>query len=213
MEESYLVPAGKARAEIVVQKSRFIASATPAFSVDEARAFLNSIRVEFPDATHHVPAFIIGHGDSMIAHCSDAGEPSGTAGRPALTVLQGSGLGDVAVVVTRFFGGVKLGTGGLARAYRDAVKAVLAVLPLAQKCKVYTVKILLPYALFERVRSIVTEHHGKIVHKVFAGDVTMIIRLRVDDFVPFQNVLRGVSSGKLTQIEIIETGEMVFPLG
>lgn len=212
MKESYIVPAGKARAEIVVQKSRFIASATAAFSVDEARAFLNSIRAEFPDATHHVPAFIVGHGDSMIAHCSDAGEPSGTAGRPALTVLQGSGLGDVAVVVTRYFGGVKLGTGGLSRAYRDAVKAVLAVLPRAQKCQVYTAMITLPYSLFGRVRLIVAEHHGTIADEVFAGDVTMTVRFRTEDFGSFQDALREVSSGKLAHMEIIEVGEMLFPL-
>ena len=63
------------------------------------------------DASHNVPVYLIGHGDSETAHCSDAGEPSGTAGRPALAVLRGSGLGDVAVVVTRYFGGTKLGTG------------------------------------------------------------------------------------------------------
>lgn len=212
MKESYFVPADKARAEIVVQKSRFIASATAVFSVDEARAFLNSIRAEFPNATHHVSAFIIGHGDSMIAHCSDAGEPSGTAGRPVLMVLQRSGLGDVAVVVTRYFGGVKLGTGGLARAYSDATKAVLAVLPRAHKCQVYTAIVVLPYALFERVRLIVPKYHGKILEEVFTSDVKITVRFRVEDFDSFRKALREVSYGKITQIEVVEVGEMLFPI-
>lgn len=208
----YLVPASKARAEIVVLKSRFIASAAPVFSVEEARAFIAGIRAEFPDATHHVPAFIIGHGDSMISHCSDAGEPSGTAGRPALTVLQGSGLGDVVVVVTRYFGGIKLGTGGLVRAYQDAVKAVLTVLPRAQKCRVHTVRIVLPYSFFERLRLLVGAHGGKIVDEVFAGEVTMTVQFRVEQFDAFQIALREATSGKFTQMEIVETGEILFPL-
>ena len=107
----YFIPARETRTEIIVVNSRFIATAAPAFTVDEAKAFVARIRAEFADASHNVPAFVVGHGSSVIAHCSDDGEPSGTAGRPALAVLQGSGLGDAAVV-TRYFGGTKLGTGG-----------------------------------------------------------------------------------------------------
>jgi putative IMPACT (imprinted ancient) family translation regulator len=91
----YLVPAEEIRREQIVVNSRFIASLAPVFSVDEAKAFIARIKTEFADASHNVPVFLIGHGDSEIAHCTDAGEPSGTAGRPALAVLRGSGLGDV----------------------------------------------------------------------------------------------------------------------
>lgn len=148
----YRIPARETRAELSVVNSRFIASAGPVFSVEEARSFIAKIRTEFADATHHVPAFIIGYGASITEHCSDDGEPSGTAGRPALAVLQGSGLGDIAVVVTRYFGGTKLGTGGLVRAYTDAVKTVLAVLPLAMKIPTHLVMTSLPYKYFERAR-------------------------------------------------------------
>jgi uncharacterized YigZ family protein len=112
----YLIPAEEIRREIVVINSRFIASLAPAFTVEQAKNYLINIRKEFSDASHHVPAYIIGHYSSEISHCSDAGEPSGSAGRPALAVLRGSGLGDVIVVVTRYFGGTKLGIGGLVRA-------------------------------------------------------------------------------------------------
>ena len=115
----YPVPAAETRRKLTVSNSRFISSLAPVFSVDEAKAFIQRIKTEFPDASHNVPLYIIGHGASEIAHCSDAGEPSGTAGRPGLAVLRGSGLGDVAMVVTRYFGGTKLGTGGLARAYSE----------------------------------------------------------------------------------------------
>ncbi len=96
--ERYLVPAREARTELKVVNSRFIASAAPAFSVEEAKVFIARVRKEFSDASHNVPAYIIGHGSSTISHCNDDGEPSGTAGRPALAVLQGSGLGDIVVV-------------------------------------------------------------------------------------------------------------------
>ena len=146
-----LIPATETRVELKVSNSHFIATAAPAFSVEEARAFIGRIRTEFADASHNVPAYVIGHGTSTIAHCHDDGEPSGTAGRPMLAVVQGSGLGDVAVVVTRYFGGTKLGTGGLVRAYGDAVKEVLAALPRAEKVATVTVMVEAPYTLLERL--------------------------------------------------------------
>src|ERR671921_1142335 len=91
------------------------------------------IRAEMPDAAHHVYAYIVGHGATTTLGMSDDGEPSGTAGRPVMAVLKGSGLGDVALVITRYFGGTLLGTGGLVRAYGDAAKAVLAILPRTEK--------------------------------------------------------------------------------
>ena len=124
--KSYPIPLERTRTEIRVKNSRFIATLAPVFSVVEAKAFIKEIKTEFSDASHNVPCYIVGFEPSMIAHTSDDGEPSGTAGRPALAVLQGSGLGDVAVVVTRYFGGTKLGTGGLVRAHGEAGKDVLA---------------------------------------------------------------------------------------
>ena len=106
-----LIPAREARVEMRVVNSRFIATAGPVFSVEEAKAFVARIKQEFADASHNVPAYLVGHGATVTAHCTDDGEPAGTAGRPVLAVLRGSGLGDVAVVVTRYFGGTKLEIG------------------------------------------------------------------------------------------------------
>jgi len=201
-----LIPAREARVEIRVVNSRFIATAAPVFTVDEAKDFVARVRHEFADATHNVPAYIVGHGASVVAHCSDDGEPAGTAGRPALAVLRGSGLGDVAVVVTRYFGGTKLGTGGLVRAYGDAVRAVLDVLPRAAKVPTHTVSIVAPYSLFERLRLVVGAHGGKVLNEDFAAEVTVTAQLTVERFPAFASALQEMSSGTVNA-EILETNE------
>jgi uncharacterized YigZ family protein len=211
--DHYPIPARQARAETEVLNSRFIATVAPAFSVDEARAFITRIKAEFPEASHNVPAFLVGFGTSVIAHCHDDGEPSGTAGRPALAVLRGSGLGDVVVVVTRYFGGTKLGTGGLVRAYGDAVRAVLEVLPRAEKAAAHTVLIEAPYPLFERVRLAVEAHQGQMLNQEFAAQVSVTARFAVDQFPAFQAALKEMSNGMLEAV-IVETGyATLLPVG
>lgn len=208
----YPIPAQQARAEITVLNSRFIATAGPAFSVDMARAFIQQIRLEFGDASHNVPAFLIGSGASVTAHCGDDGEPSGTAGRPVLAVLQGSGLGDVVLVVTRYFGGTKLGTGGLVRAYTDATKAVLDVLPRAEKIPTVTVMLALEYPLFERARLLILAQHGQILDQDFGSDVTLTARFASWHLEPFQAALRELTRGEV-QAEVVETNpETIMPL-
>jgi uncharacterized YigZ family protein len=210
--ERYPIPARETRVEIQVLNSRFIATAAPAFSVDEARAFIARIKDEFADASHNVPAYLVGHGASVTAHCHDDGEPSGTAGRPALAVLQGSGLGDVAVVVTRYFGGTKLGTGGLVRAYGDAVRELLGVLPRAEKVPTHTVLVATPYSLFERVRLAVEAHGGQILDEAFAAEVTVTARFPVERLPPFQAALQELSSGAIAA-DIVATDEAtIVPL-
>ncbi len=207
----YLVPAEEIRREQRVVNSRFIASLAPVFSVEEARAFIARIKAEFADASHNVPVYLIGHGDSEIAHCTDAGEPSGTAGRPALAVLRGSGLGDVAVVVTRYFGGTKLGTGGLVRAYSDAVRSVVEAVPRAEKVPTHTIMAEYPYRLIERVRLIVAACRGKILDEEFAANVTLTARFPEEQFPLFQSALLELSNGSV-QAEIIESGEVIMPV-
>jgi uncharacterized YigZ family protein len=208
----YPVPAEEIRRETVVVNSRFIATLAPVFSVEQARAFIARIKTEFSDASHNVPAYLVGHGDSEVAHCTDAGEPSGTAGRPMLAVLRGSGLGDVAVVVTRYFGGTKLGTGGLVRAYSDAVRRVVEAVPRAEKVLTHTVMAVIPYRLVERVRLLVATQHGHILDEDFAADVTLTMRFAVEHFTHFQQALGELSNGTV-QAEKLETGEILMPVG
>jgi uncharacterized YigZ family protein len=208
----YPVPAQQSRAEIEVLNSRFIATLAPAFSVKEAREFITRLQAEFKDAAHNVPAYVIGYGPSVIAHCHDDGEPSGTAGRPALAVLTGSGLGDAAVVVTRYFGGTKLGTGGLVRAYGDAVRAVLELVPRAEKVPVHTVMMAVPYPAFERVRLLVPAHGGEILDESFGVDVTLTARFGVAQYPEFEAAIQELSRGAWGA-EIIETRDAIVPYG
>jgi uncharacterized YigZ family protein len=210
--KGYPIPAAKAQIEIQVLNSKFIATAAPVFSVDEARAFIARIRDEFADASHNVPVYLIGHGSSVVAHANDDGEPSGTAGRPALAVLQGSGLGDVAVVVTRYFGGTKLGTGGLVRAYGDAVRAVLEVLPRARKMATHTILVVTPYALYERTRRAVEAHGGLVLDQEFAADVRLTARFPVEALEPFQGTLQELSNGQLEAVVVATDEETIVPL-
>jgi len=208
---AFPVPAKEIRREIVIGGSRFIATLAPAFSVEEAKAFVARMRDEFSDATHNVPAYLVGGGNSVIAHASDDGEPSGTAGRPALAVLRGSGLGDVAVVVTRYFGGTKLGTGGLVKAYTQAVQAVASNVPRAQKILAHTALLAAPYPLLERIRLLVASEQGTILDENFAADVRMMFRFPVERLAGFEGKLQELSSGKL-RTEIVETSEVLLKL-
>jgi uncharacterized YigZ family protein len=207
----YPVPAEELRREQIVVNSRFIASLAPVFSVDEAKAFIARIKTEFADASHNVPVYLIGHGESEIAHCTDAGEPSGTAGRPALAVLRGSGLGDVCVVVTRYFGGTKLGTGGLVRAYSEAVRSVVDAVPRAEKVPTHTLMAEYPYRLVERVRLLVHAQHGQILEEDFAANVTLTARFPVEHFPAFQSALLELTNGAV-QAEIVESRDILMPL-
>ena len=121
MSEGFKIIYEGAEAEIVEKKSRFIAYVRPVNTEEEAVSFIDEIKKKHWDARHNCSAFVIGK-NNELTRCSDDGEPSGTAGKPMLEVLLGQGLHNVAVVVTRYFGGVLLGTGGLVRAYQAAVK-------------------------------------------------------------------------------------------
>ncbi len=206
------IPAREVRVELIVVNSRFIATLAPAFTVEEARSVVDAVRAEYSDASHNVPAFVIGQRSRIIAHCSDDGEPSGTAGRPALAVLQGSGLGDAVAVVTRYFGGTKLGTGGLVRAYGDAVREAIRVVPLAEKVWTHVLMMAVPYNLYERVRLLIADAHGAMLDEEFAGDVTLVSRFRADDVPAFQAALQELSAGRL-QAEVVEEEETLMPLG
>ena len=191
-----LIPTGPARAEIRASNSRFIASAAPAATVEAARAFIAGIRAEMPDASHHVYAYIVGHGATTTLSMTDDGEPPGTAGRPAMAVLKGSGLGDVALVITRYFGGTLLGTGGLVRAYGDAAKAVLAILPTEEKIDRRELSIVLPYAAYEPARRLIAAHAGSMLEETFAADVALRILLPLVELTAFAAELGELTAGQ-----------------
>jgi len=208
MTRPYTVPLIEIRREHVVVNSRFIATLAPAFSIDEARLFMARIKKEFVDATHNVPVYIIGGGNTVTEYFSDDGEPAGTSGKPALAVLRGSGLGDVVLVVTRYFGGALLGTGGLVKAYTESAQLVVSAVERGNRIEVHVMMLAIPYNLLERVRLLSARHHGEILGEDFAGDITLTIQIPVNDFEAFQHGMRELSAGRL-QAEVIETRETI----
>ncbi|MEN4012768.1 MAG: YigZ family protein [Bellilinea sp.] len=196
----YSVPACESRVEIQVKNSRFIACAALALTVEDAREYIRNIRKEFADASHHVPAFLVGFGASVTEHCHDDREPTGTAGKPVLEVLKGSQIGDVAIVVVRYFGGTRLGTGGLARAYRDAAKAVIEQMPLALKTLTCEVVAAFPYAHYQKARGLLDAHQGTLLDESFSENVTLTCRLPSQNVNLFTINLTDLTQGKCWQI-------------
>jgi uncharacterized YigZ family protein len=208
MSNMYTVPIHEIRREHIVVNSRFIATLAPIFSTDEARAFISRIKKEFVDASHNVPAYILGGGNTVTEYFSDDGEPAGTSGRPALTVLRGSGMGDVAVVVTRYFGGTLLGTGGLVKAYTESTQLVVNAVGRGRRIPVHVAMAAIPYNLLERVRLMVTRNQGEVLGEDYAADITVTLQFPIESFDGFQNELRELSAGKL-QAEVIESSEKI----
>jgi len=209
MSNPYTIPLTEIRREHEAMRSRFIATLAPAFSIDEARTFMARIRKEFSDASHNVPVYIIGGGNTVTEYFSDDGEPSGTSGKPALTVLRGSGLGDAVLVITRYFGGTLLGTGGLVKAYTEAAQAVVHAVERGKRVPVYVTMMAIPYNFLERLRLLVSKNHGKVLGEDFAADITLTLQFPIVDYEAFQADIRELSAGKI-QAEVIETKEEVI---
>lgn len=193
----YLVPASMFSVECRFKNSRFISTIGPAFSVKDAKEFITEINLKYQDATHNVPAYVIGSGSSVTAHSSDNGEPSGTAGKPALSVLMGSGLGDTVLVITRYFGGTKLGTGGLVKAYSTAAKDAVLGVPKANKINVQRASIISPYHLHERLLRLIKLHKGQNIKEDFSELVRIDFILPEGGSTPLQAAVNDLSNGKL----------------
>lgn len=153
--------------EIVVKKSRFIATMRPVASREQAEGFVAEMKKKYWDARHNCSAYILAQTEDSTpyVHSSDDGEPSGTAGKPMLSVLQGQQLFGVAVVVTRYFGGVLLGTGGLVRAYQDAVSEALKEACFIEEIQMKTLLVTTDYTQLSRLQSFVSATDG-----IFAGN-------------------------------------------
>lgn len=172
MSARYPIPARVHRVEESIQRSRFITTAAHAPDADAAHAFVRTIRDEFPDATHHCWAFVAGApGSTTHIGMSDDGEPHGTAGKPMLTTLLHSGVGEIVAVCTRYYGGVKLGTGGLSRAYSGGVKLVLEALPTEEKVDRVSVDVVVGYADVDALQRLVAEMEVLVEAEEYGADV------------------------------------------
>ncbi len=176
----YTTVAKEARAEQIIEKSRFIASIAPVGSREEAEAFFDRIRKEFPDATHNVPAFVLGE-RQQLQWGSDDGEPGGTAGTPIAVFLAKEGLTNVAVVVTRYFGGIKLGTGGLVRAYTSSARLAVQEAGKLEVRQEIRLRFAMDYSLLGRLKNMTSKLPFSIEELSYEDCVKPLIRFAPED--------------------------------
>lgn len=173
----YKIPAARHRAELEIKRSVFITTADFSETPEAAREFIHTIRAEMPDANHHVYAYRAGYGSSITEGMSDAGEPSGTSGPPTLSVLRGSDIGDIVLVTTRYFGGTKLGTGGLVRAYTEAAQLCLETLPTELKIAKVELIITLHYRFYDALTRLLPDFDAETKDTDFSENVSVLISL------------------------------------
>ncbi len=195
-------------AEIIEKKSRFIAETAIVRSEEEASAFLEARRKKYWDARHHCSAYIIGK-ERPLTHSSDDGEPSGTAGRPILDVIKGFDVSDVSVVVTRYFGGTLLGTGGLVRAYSAAAKAGLEASVIAKKVNGLLLSVTIGYDLIGKLQYIAAARGFTQADAEYGENVVLSYYIPANEAASFRKAVTEASSGK-AQIE--EIGEISYAL-
>ena len=195
--DEYLIPTQNADAEMVEKKSRFIGHIFLTETEEEALFYLKEMRDTYWDATHNVYAYVIKDGPTRF---SDDGEPGGTAGMPVLDVLQREGIYNVLCVVTRYFGGTLLGTGGLVRAYSKSAKLALEAAGVSKKQVWERVEIPCPYHLFEQVKNEIIAQNGMVMDTQFGADVTIEAIFPAADTAGFMKRLTDLSSGRVSAV-------------
>ena len=199
----YPIPASESEVEVHAKNSRFIGTARAAATVDEARACIASVRARFADASHHCYAFAAGYGATVTHGMSDDGEPAGTAGKPMLAVVQGCGLGDVVVVATRYFGGTKLGTGGLGNAYTETAQAAIAAVERVDKVEMVGVGVTLAYDAYEVCKRQIEALGAMVEAEDFGAHVQIVLRLDVERYDELRTTLIEMTSGRV-QVELLD---------
>lgn len=200
-QDTYLIPALAKneihRTELVVKKSRFITSIGHTRGVDEAKAFIEKISLEFADARHNCFAYNADKpGSSGYAGCSDDGEPHGTAGKPMLNVILHSDAGEITAVVTRHFGGILLGTGGLVKAYQDSVKLALESLKLKEMVLTFEVEVQIGPRFISQFLRLCQSLQAQIISSDFAKEAIYSLSLPQSDFELFKSRLMEMTSGQ-----------------
>lgn len=191
-----LAPEAIHREEEVIRRSRFIVSLAHTPDPDTAKAFIDRIRREFPDATHNCWAYAAGApGQTSQVGYSDDGEPHGTAGRPMLTMLLHGGVGELSAVVTRYFGGIKLGTGGLVRAYQGMVKLGLETLPTREHMIASRLEVILDYPHITLFRRMLQDYRASVIEENFGVDATYRLLLPSQNIEALEKALMELTEG------------------
>ena len=201
MEEVLLIPAGESSSELVEKHSRFIAQCFGIASEKDAKEIVKRLWEQHPGARHIVWAFVIGEKNSQNMGMSDDGEPKGTAGRPVLNVLSGSGITNVLCTVVRYFGGTLLGTGGLVRAYSQSAKDAIEKLPTKPLVKETSFAFQIGYDIYDSIKYLLKKYDVRILDENFAEAIKIKAVVKESQFADVENEILQLTAGK-TKIEI-----------
>lgn len=191
-------------AQIVEKKSKFIANMFYIESMEEADSIIKEIKKKYHDARHNCFAYILETGEEgLLVKYNDDGEPSGTAGAPMLNIIANEGLSNVLVIVTRYFGGILLGTGGLVRAYSEAIKEALKLAEIVEKSIGYVVEIEIEYNDLDKIKYYIKQKNMKIIDSKYAENVILTIEMRKENLEEFTNNTKNLNF-KIIKYKILE---------
>jgi uncharacterized YigZ family protein len=201
----YLIPAAIVQFEEQIKKSRFITQLTHTSGIDSAKLFIQQIKKSHPDARHHCWGFIAGRPEnSVLWGFSDDGEPSGTAGKPILAQLSGSGVGEITAVVTRYSGGIKLGTGGLVKAYGGGVQSALKLLQTIEKKITTSLQLRLDYSSMPLIEALMEQFEASALETDFSQQVIIIVEIEQLKVIEFTQAVINRSGAKVFVTELKE---------
>lgn len=192
----YLTIKKQARTELEIKKSRFITTVKPVATEEEAKAFISDIQSEFKDATHNVYAYQVGL-KGEIQRMSDDGEPQGTSGPPVLEVIKKEQLTNVAIVVTRYFGGIMLGAGGLIRAYGQAAKLGIEAGQIVERGLFEKVTITVSYQLWGTVQHFLNQQEYAVDEPIYEADVKVMVYIKIEEVAEFKGTITDLTNGQV----------------
>lgn len=201
MERDYVTIKEYAEDEFIEKKSRFIGCIRPVETAQEAESFIASVRKKNPDARHNVYAYVLK--DGLTRRCSDDGEPQGTGGVPVLDVILKEGIVGICIVVTRYFGGVLLGVGGLTRAYSKGARIALAAAEKMHMTTCYVLSVACDYSLYGKIGYLLPQYNIQTLDTDFTDSVEMLLLIRADRTEAFTKELTELSAGKVVP-ELVE---------
>jgi len=187
----------RCRYEEKVKDSRFIATAVPVNTEKNAGSFISEIKKEFHDASHNCSAWRIGKGNNLIYRYNDDGEPAGTAGRPIIKAIEAREISDICVVITRYFGGTKLGTGGLSRAYGQVTGELLKKCEIEKKYITRTVEFSAGFDFIGVVHNVIDNYKVDLKDSQYGDDVLFIVEVRANDYSAFKEKLTEATNGQV----------------
>jgi uncharacterized YigZ family protein len=203
--EEYLAVIEAGQGEITEKKSRFIGYVAAVEAEEEATAFVEKIKKKHYDARHNCYAYSIGTGTQPLLRFSDDGEPQGTAGKPILEVIQGSGVRNICIVVTRYFGGTLLGTGGLVRAYTDAAKAGLEASIIRKKRQLIEAELRMDYTELGKLQYMIANTDAEIIDTIYTDKVLLKVRI----YAPvYESFVQQVMEATAAKVAVNQTGEV-----